>query len=78
MDDGAGTVVMDMTTQAWHGTRSTGATLVPGFIGAGALRFNGTTGDVTIPDAAPRGDAIAIYMDMGSGVVSNRVNIAIQ
>jgi len=34
--------------------------------------------NVIVPDTAPHGDAIPIYIDLGNNNLSNRVNIAIQ
>lgn len=56
----------------------TGVTVTPAYAGltpgsVGLYQIN-----VAIPSNAPRGDAVPVYLDMGGGVVSNRVDIAIQ
>jgi uncharacterized protein (TIGR03437 family) len=34
--------------------------------------------NVLVPALSPKGDAVPVYFDMGGGVISNRVTIAIQ
>jgi uncharacterized protein (TIGR03437 family) len=57
---------------------TTGVTVVPAYAGltpglVGLYQIN-----VVVPALSPKGDAIPVYFDMGNGVMSNRVNIAVQ
>jgi uncharacterized protein (TIGR03437 family) len=56
----------------------TGVTVTPAYAGltpgsAGLYQIN-----VALPANSPKGSAIPVYLDMGGGVLSNRVDIAIQ
>lgn len=56
----------------------TGVTVVPQYAGltpgsVGLYQIN-----VLVPALSPKGDAVPVYFDMGGGVLSNRVTIAIQ
>ncbi|MEA2735812.1 MAG: hypothetical protein QOE14_2263, partial [Humisphaera sp.] len=59
-DDGSGTIVRDLSTNANHGTASGTVSFVPGFIAKNALNFDGSTGIVTVPNAPQLNPAQAI------------------
>lgn len=56
----------------------TGVTVAPAYAGLTPGSVGLYQVNVAIPANAPQGSAIPVYLDMGGGVLSNRVDIAIQ